>query len=216
MLLFFFSIIVCTSSPYSPPYDNSSPHSITCSTPPHHGSPSIPCTDTNHFTPFMAPSNPTIHDIPTSTLPLTSATSLPYDINGGHVTYSNVPITSSGYYPGAMPSHWESGSSLPSFDSFGYSEPSQIPQNNPRHIEGEVFINIIDRNGVPVDPDNTLIPQLRYYPDHSPVPSPNEQHSMFRHDMAGMPLPPELANGPCPPYSPHKPTKSKNRVLSLV
>lgn len=229
-----FSLILVCGSPYSPPYDNPSPHSIGCSTSPHgspasiipcstpphgspfstspHGSPFStpphgspfpmpPCTDSNQFTPYISPS-PSLHDIPSASLPLTSGISHPYD--NSSVIYSNVPNMSSNYFLDTAHPHWMNGNAAPNhFDTFPHS---------PGHMfEGEIPVAIIDqlqRGGGHVEMEMT--PQLNFYP--SPSGSP-ERHPVFFHDMPVMAptlVPSELtASPPCPPYSAHKPAKCK-------
>ena len=175
---------------------------MACSSSPD-GSP-IPCTDANHFTPYITGPDSSIHDMPSSTMALTSATSLPYSAD--NVIYTNVPISTSGYYSSIMPTPWMNGNALPEFDAFTQRDHVQIP-HNPHHMlaEGEVFVDVIDRTGEMVQ-DPEIMQQLKFYPNGSPGSSPssrNHQNGVFFHDMTTMRLP-----DPCPSY-PSKSAKGK-------
>ena len=200
-------------SPYSPPYDNSSPHSMACSTSPH-GSP-IPCSSENpHYPAYISPSN-SIHDIPSS-VPLTSGggISVPYSMENNSIIYS-VPTSAPGYYTDVPPpptSQWMSEGPFSVFPP-QHSEQSQIhPHGSHSHMmEGEIHVDIIDRQ---LQMEQEMNPQqLAFYQNRSCSP-PESQPSMIC-DYAGMPPVDMLAGASIPPYNVHKQAKSKSLPLSI-
>ena len=177
--------LVC-GSPYSPPYDNSSPHSLACSNSPHGSPVSLPCTDNGPYTPYISPSN-SIHDIPASSLPCSGMPPYSVDVSMPYPP----PTSSAGIYSSVPPHHhWINGTMLPPFDSFPPNEPT-FPID-----DGAIPVNVIEQ----MPPMGGQAHQVMIYPSKgSPSASPDGEHHTW-----GVYVPHAQEMAPIP-YQPIKP-----------
>ena len=204
------------TSPYSPPYDDtSSPHSMACSPHSNVSCSPIACTGAN-FDTYMPP--PPVDSLasmastgvslpPITSIPLTTTTTLqfPTELDSHKSVYTTAPPPTCNFYPpisqtGAWPQQLTR-----------FNEPGFVPPHSAAMIctsvadGGEVPINVIEQPGFP-DTDS-----IAYYP-LTPESPENRQAAYTCHDFAmqkpGLYLP-HGAPIMCAPFSTHvKPTTS--------
>ena len=222
------------SSPYSPPYDDtSSPHSIACSPHSNISCSPIACTGAN-FETYMPPPPPVdslasmastgVSLPPITTIPLTTTTSLHFptelDNNQKSGIYTTAPPPPNFYPPISQTGAWPQPQHLARFN-----EPGFVPPHSAAMIctsvadGGEVAINVIDQH--------TGFPEtdIAYYPLTPESPENRQTAYACPADFAAMhaqkPGPGlYLPGGPvlCAPFSTHvKPTPNKGEtILKLI
>ena len=191
-------------SPYSPPYDSSSP--LSCSS---YGSPSI-STETSQYSPYSNSENSvnTLHPphLPTNT-------SIPYNVDNGCLIPPSVPSEFSTHSD--MSSPWQE-SGLPNFDTIiDQNEQSQVQYPNHNQVtESEVSINIVDQYPMLMEPDMMPPPDYCYpqnYHQGSPTSMMDEQNAIYlQHMMAQHTNYGTLPPTPPPPFIPPQKIKSEH------